>query len=233
MSKEHDIVAVLPMGEGPVNEYDSIIVERDREFEELIRLGSAEQIDDHILDQAGATTDQICGQLAPLTGFAVASSTRMQQRRADITFRPATDDDCIALASTMRLADRDEVASFSGRSPLEALRSSLSVSTHAVAAVDREGRIICMFGVGSVGFMSDCGCPWLLGSDLIDVHWRLFVRLSRRYLAAMLNEYDWLSGLVSKRHDQSIRYLRWLGFYVGRHPTFINGHEFLAYNLRR
>lgn len=233
MSKKHDIVAALPTGEGPVNEYDSIIVERDREFEELIRLGEVERDDSRMPDEVGASTDQMCGQPATLAGFAVTLSTRLQQRRANITLRPATDDDCIVLGETMRQADREDLVAFSDRSPLEALRSGLSVSTYAVTAVDADGRVICMFGVGSDGFMSDRGHPWLVSSELLGMHWRLFARLSYRYLGAMLDRYPWLSGMVNERRPQSIRYLEWLGFYVGTRSTYLNGRAFRAFNLRK
>ena len=233
MSKKHDAVAVTSKGEGPVNEYDSIIVERDREFEELIRLGEVERDDSRMPDQAVATADQMCGQPATLAGFAVTLSTRLQQRRANITLRPAIDDDCIALVETMRQADREDLAASRAGLPLEVLRSSLSGSTYAVTAADGDGRIICMFGVGSDGFMSDRGCPWFVSSALLELHWRLFVRLSSRYLGAMLDRYPWLSGMVNERRPQSIRYLEWLGFYVSTRSTYLNGRAFRAFNLRK
>ena len=233
MSKKHSVMVVVPADAQQVNEYDSIIVDRDRELQQLVRLGQVEGGDCKPHPVTGALERKLCGQPAPLTGFASAMSARLQQRRADVTLRPATDEDCIALAETMRREDRDELAISCGLSPLSALRASLKRSSHAVTAVDGEGRVICMFGVGSVGFMSNTGSPWLLGSDLVEVHWRLFARLSHRYLAAMLDRYPWLSGLVDERRSQSIRYLEWLGFYVGTSGTCLNGRTFRAFNLRR
>lgn len=141
-----------------------------------------------------------------------------------IVLRPATDADCIALAAAMRQADRDELAVSSGRSPLEALRLSLRMSSHAVAAEDVGHGIVCMFGVGSLGFLSEEGCVWLLGSDLIEKHWRLFVRLSPRYLRSMLDHYPVLVNAVDARQVKVVRWLGWLGFSVERpEPLGRNG----------
>ena len=108
------------------------------------------------------------------------------------------------------------------------------MSSHAVTALDSEGRVICMFGVGSDGFLSDRGSPWLLGSDLVEAHWRLFVRLSRKYLAAILELYPNLANAVDARATTTVRWLEWLGFTVGD-PTLPgrDGNMFRVFEMRR
>lgn len=153
---------------------------------------------------------------------------------ADVTLRPATDEDCIALAQTMRQEDRDEIAITAGGSTLDALRLSLARSSHAVTAVDGVGRVICMFGVGSMGFLSIAGSPWLLGSDLVNDHWRLFVRLSRKYLAAILDLYPELENAVDARADRSVRWLASLGFTVDRpEPIGLGGAPMRRFHIER
>lgn len=153
---------------------------------------------------------------------------------ANVTLRPATDEDCIILAATMRQEDRDEIAITFGKSPLAALRLSIARSSHAVTAVDGDGRVICMFGVGSEGFLSNRGSPWLLGSDLVDVHWRLFVRLSRKYLAAILDLYPELDNAIDARADRSVRWLSSLGFTVERpEPIGLHGAPMRRFHMAR
>ncbi len=153
---------------------------------------------------------------------------------ADVTLRPATDADCVALAATMRQVDRDEVEATDGGTPLAALRTSMRHSSHAVTATDGEGRVLCMFGVGAWGFMSNTGVPWLLGSDLLDRYWRLFVRLSPKYLAAILDLYPELENLIDARSTRAIRWLKWLGFTVALpEPIGKNGELMRRFWLRR
>lgn len=132
-----------------------------------------------------------------------------------VTVRAATDADCVALAASMRRADVEECAVSSGLAPLDALRDAMSQSSHANAAVDGDGRVICIFGVGQIGFLSDIACPWMLCSDLVEDHWRLFVRRSRGYLAAILALYPHLVNQVDARQVAAIRWLRWLGADIG------------------
>jgi GNAT superfamily N-acetyltransferase len=142
----------------------------------------------------------------------------------DAVLCPATDAHAVELARTMRAVDVAEVEAMCGKSPLEGLRLSLKSSSHAVTALDANGRVICMFGVCSMGFLSNEGCPWLLGSDLIATHWRQFLRRSRKYLAAMLELYPELANSVDARAVQSVRWLQWLGFTVDRpEPVGVDG----------
>ena len=115
----------------------------------------------------------------------------------------------------MRAVDRAEVVASSTRSPLEAVRHSMALSSHSAAALTSDGRVICIYGVGTSGFLSDVGCPWFLASDLLADYRREFVALSRDHLAAVRALYPELSNFVDARAVQSIRWLRWLGFKVG------------------
>jgi hypothetical protein len=141
---------------------------------------------------------------------------------SNVIMRPATEADCVALAPHLRTGDLAEIASTSQLGPLGELRSSLAQSSHAVTAALPDGRIICMFGVGSIGFLSTEGSPWLVGSDLVDVHWREFVRRSRKYLGAMLELYPTLANAIDARQADAIRWLRWLGFSVSQ-PIHLYG----------
>lgn len=166
----------------------------------------------------------LCGRPAPVDGFAQSISARLREREAGISLRSATELDCVALSTTLR-ADH---------SALEALRRKVAGSSYAVTVLNTDGQVVCMFGVAAVGFLSSDGCPWMYKSSHLAVHSRLFVRLSKRYLTAMLELYPWLSGRIDARDVMSIRWLEWLGFHVGRvQPADRDGLPFRPFNLMR
>jgi hypothetical protein len=215
MSKKHD---------GPANEYDAIILEMDRDYARLLSLGQA----------GGVPPGLPCGsQIALAPEFALALSARMQQRRAGVALRPPTDADCIELAETMVASDRIEAHALHGKSSLQVLRQCIQNSGYARTAIGGDGRIICMFGVEVAGMMVDVGRPWLFGSALLAEHRRLFARLSRIHLAAMLDVCPRLSGMIDSRRAQAIRYLEWLGFYVGSMKTPAGGVAFVPFDMER
>ncbi|MBN9089161.1 MAG: hypothetical protein J0J01_19825 [Reyranella sp.] len=176
----------------------------------------------------------LCGRPATDDAFAAEIGWHKLRASPEVTLRLATDADCIALAATLRAVDVAQIAATGEATPLEAMRRSLAGSSHAVTALTSDGRVICIFGVGGAGFLSLAACPWLFGSDLIDARWRLFARLSRKYLVAMLDLYPWLSGYVAAQHWSAIRWLEWLGFHVGRaQPIGRNGKTLRPFNLRK
>lgn len=132
----------------------------------------------------------------------------------------------------MRASDLAEVAIMGAASPLEALRASMSNSSHAVTALDADGRVICMFGVGSHGFLSNEGAPWMLASDLLRSHAKDLQRRAPAYVAAMLDLYPELHNVVDARADATIRWLEWLGFTVGRpEPIGVGGAPMCRFSM--
>ncbi len=161
-----------------------------------------------------------CGRAATFDGFAALASARLQQHRAGVTLRSASAIDCAVLAGEIG----ETVA---------ALTSRITAGSTATVAIDRDGRIICMFGVMPVGFLSDAGVPWLVVSPLLKVHWRLAARLSRRYLIEMLELYPWLTGTVEAGDHRAIRHLEWLGFFVGSRLATGDGNPLRPFNKRK
>lgn len=115
------------------------------------------------------------------------------------------------VAENMREADRVEIAALSRWSPLEALRHSADASTWARTALV-DGVPIQVFGVTPTTLTSRVGCPWLLGTDGIVEHGRLFLRHSREWRDYMLGTYPVLRNVVHDENDVAIRWLRWIGF---------------------
>lgn len=156
-----------------------------------------------------------------------------QERESCYEVVEATMTHVAELAPRMRAADVEEVAVF-GHTPLEALTRSVKVSRDAYAGLVN-GRVICMFGVSSPTLMSDEGSPWLLGSDEIVRHAKVFLRLNRLYIAGIRRQYRVLHNFVGARNVAAIRWLGWLGFSISEHCQTIGdqGVEMIYFEMRR
>lgn len=134
------------------------------------------------------------------------------------------------IASVMRQADRDEIEAATGRDALPVLSASFRRSSICmVALVDGQPEVI--FGAGDLSVLTGLGAPWLLGSDVIERHWREFLRLSVHWLAQLLKRYAVLRNIVDCRNTVAIRWLRWLGFDFSE-PFDHRGHRFMMFEMR-
>lgn len=144
-----------------------------------------------------------------------------------ITMLSATEADARELAPLLRMEDRAEVLAFLGPvDPIEgaadSLLQGLASAREAWTARDAAGRIICTGGVSPLSLVGSTGVPWLLGSDLVRVHRRVFMVESRRLVAHWLTLFDALRNVVDARYAAAIRWLRWLGFEIS--PPFALAH---------
>ncbi len=124
---------------------------------------------------------------------------------------PASDADALYLAPRLRAADRLEAEAATGMDPLDALRQSLSLSVEAWSGT-ADGEVICMFGVGALSIAAGEGCPWLLGSDLVERHGMAFARRNRLLVRHWSSMWPVLRNWVDVRHTVAIRWLGWMGF---------------------
>jgi len=122
-----------------------------------------------------------------------------------------TDDHINELAETMSQADRDEVWATSHRSPLESLLFSSTMSGDTTTGL-ADGEVVCIFGVSPISIISGSGSPWLLGSDLIREHFRVFLRGNKEWMKIQQEKWDTLSNHVDARNTLAIRWLKWMGF---------------------
>jgi hypothetical protein len=124
---------------------------------------------------------------------------------------PAEPEHIDFIAPRMRKADVDEIKAASGKSPREALEFSLDRSNEAWALI-YDGKPAAMFGVGWISILSGMAAPWLLGTDVVQDHYRHFLRGSRWWFARISSGYDVLTNIVDDRNDVSKRWLEFLGF---------------------
>ena len=134
-----------------------------------------------------------------------------------VEFRSPTEADIADLAANMREQDVAEVRAC-GHTDLHAViadgvkRSTLCWSCFV------DGELAAIFGCAPGGTMLDpTGVPWLLGTDLIPKHGRIFVRVSPPYIARMLAAFPRLSNAVHAENTVAVRWLRKVGFHL--HPA--------------
>lgn len=115
------------------------------------------------------------------------------------------------LAQTMGDADRAEVWASGRHTPLRALERGLEVSRDARAWL-RDGKVICLFGVGHFTPLSIEASPWMLGSRDLPRYAREFARGSKLVVARWREQYPILRNFVDVRHTVAVRWIGWLGF---------------------
>lgn len=126
---------------------------------------------------------------------------------------PTTENHIKELAKTMRQADIDECWAAHHFSPYEALKHSLYHTDRPQTGL-YDGRVICIWGIGKMSYLSKEGIPWMLTSNLVNKHYREFLRRGLKCLIDIKKEAVILVNMVDARNKRSIRWLKWLGFTV-------------------
>lgn len=123
----------------------------------------------------------------------------------------ATQEHVQQMLPNVRTADQHEVLAAYGMSVESMLGRCVANSDMAWAGlVDDE--VACLFGVQGATLISQTGFPWLIGTDLIDLHAKAFLRRNRRMIDRMHERYPTLENYVDVRNVKSIAWLEWLGF---------------------
>lgn len=132
---------------------------------------------------------------------------------AEYKILPASLEHFQELAHTMREADVAEVWAGWHKSPLEAIETSVTFSPEAFTGL-ADGRVVCMFGVAKPFLIGgeNIGAPWLLGAEELPDHARAFLRLNKRYIEAVRQDFSRLENYVAADNETAIRWLGWLGF---------------------
>lgn len=148
-----------------------------------------------------------------------------------IAMLPATEDDARELAPLLRAEDRAEIAALSGRDAAGLLIESVAASWEATT-YRADGALICIGGVAPLSLIGSTGAPWLMGTDLVPVHRKAFMRHSREAIPRWLAQFPVLRNVVDVRYCEAIRWLRWLGFRFGT-PVIVGvaGFPFLPFEM--
>lgn len=146
---------------------------------------------------------------------------------------PATEAHVEEMATRVRAADVEELWASGRKTPVEAMRLGIQVSTDAWAGLV-DGEVMCVFGVAPYSMLTGTGVPWMVGSTLIDRHASRFAMRCRPVVNRMLDDYPHLVNYVDSRNRRAIRWLRWLGFEVGEpEPYGWQGIPFHRFEMTR
>jgi hypothetical protein len=101
----------------------------------------------------------------------------------------------------------------------EALALTLASSQYIWVMTYNE-KVCGVFGLATHGAL---GIPWLLSNELpfiLSKNRGLFLRTSRQIVMLMQSRVDKLMNIVSLENQESVRWLRWLGFTVDTNNPF-------------
>lgn len=153
---------------------------------------------------------------------------------AELRFAHPTAEDIDHLAQHMREQDVAEVLAAGHDNLRHVLEHGVQASTWCWSAFV-DGELACIFGVAPLGTLLDSrGAPWLLGTDLIPKHRRIFARHARRYIDAMLAAHPQLVNAVHARNTVAVQWLQRMGFHLEpAHPAGPHGEPFHVFTMSR
>ena len=117
------------------------------------------------------------------------------------------------LSSTMQKEDKDSCWALAHLSPEQGIRLSLKNAVESYTWL-ADGKVGLIFGVNKHSLLSHKAHPWLLASDLVQEHPRVFLRGCKEWINSAVTKYEWLDNYVDARHIRSIRWLQWMGFTI-------------------
>jgi hypothetical protein len=142
----------------------------------------------------------------------------------EIEMRYAVESDIAAIAADARQADVDEIAA-QGRTVVEAMTSGMALGDWSATGLI-DGVPVCMFGVVPASILSGIGIPWLITTNKVARHDKVFLRRCRPVVAAMLASYPRLSNIVAEDNTVARKWLAWLGFEFKAETIEVNGVTF-------
>ena len=140
-------------------------------------------------------------------------------------------DRLVHISENMREADRIEVWASHKMTPIEAVINSVELSDMVSVAVYKT-KPCAVFGLVKRDLLTGTGCPWLLGTDDIDLCKRDFILHKREGVKEMLTHCRRLENYVHVANTKSIRWLKTMGFKFGKPERLgFNGEYFVKFSL--
>lgn len=137
-----------------------------------------------------------------------------------------TEDHINDLIFNMHKEDRDSIKALGGLSIEESVKRSIETSEEVFVALADE-TVLVLGGVSKGSLLSPCKFIWMLGTNEIVKYPRQFLRASKDFIDAKVEEHGHLINYVHEKNKRSIKWLKWLGFKVHEsHLKGINGDLF-------
>lgn len=121
----------------------------------------------------------------------------------------------------VRQKDADEIYAVGGWTVRECLEWGFDNSLY-VSTILMDGEPVAILGVTPYTLTSQIGVPWLIASTKTAEIPVQFLRISRRYVKAIVMQFPRLINYVDERHSEAIRYLEAVGFEVSEPEPY--GH---------
>ncbi|MCK0554655.1 hypothetical protein KFO32_16565 [Pantoea ananatis] len=151
----------------------------------------------------------------------------------EVSIVSATPEHAAELVSNVRQADIEEFESGWSMTPTQVLEYGLNRSAFCWAGLI-DGEVVAVFGVTPASILTGYGTPWLIASDKLETHSRVFIRHSRPLLAGILESFPRLENYVDARNIAAKQWLHWLGFKLDEPaPAGPNGMLFHRFTLER
>lgn len=149
-----------------------------------------------------------------------------------VTYRKPTITDVLELAENMRQIDIEELCVTSGMNPLIAVSLSCAMSDYRhLQAAHVDGKLACIWGVVPVG--KGVGRCWVLGTDLVDKHFRRFTIETSHQLETMLQDYPKICNTIDMRQTKTIKWLQHFGCKFGEPWQAVNGFDLVNFELAK
>ncbi|EEC0293660.1 hypothetical protein YV76_001002 [Salmonella enterica subsp. enterica] len=129
----------------------------------------------------------------------------------DVRIVPATQAHIDEIIPNVRQSDIDEFYAAYGWTARQVLECGLKISTVACAGLIN-GEVVTIFGIAPASMIGGVGWPWLVGTDALAKHQKIFLRRCRHIVTAMLAIYPRLENYVDARNHVAKAWLHWLGF---------------------
>ncbi len=144
---------------------------------------------------------------------------------ASVSIRSTLPEDIDDLLLEMRAVDRAECAAYGLGDPAQRIRDGARNSPMCWTARDKDGHLICVFGVGVVSLLTGTGSPWMLATDRLVRHAKTLQRTVPAYIELMRWMFPRLINFVHCDNRTSIDWLRRLGFQIHAPVRFGFGGE--------
>tara|TARA_Y100001935_G_scaffold111957_1_gene92830 strand:+ start:1373 stop:1948 length:576 start_codon:yes stop_codon:yes gene_type:complete len=142
---------------------------------------------------------------------------------------------CFDLAPRLKSIDRYELALW-GLDPLMALLQPFrftrrkNIHTFTILTESKQ-EVVAIFGAVSTKHNERIGTIWFLASDLLDKHYKYFLKRNKKWLHYLEENYDYLCNYITEEHKTSIRWLKWQGFNFSK-PMLVKDVKVLYFYKR-
>jgi hypothetical protein len=149
----------------------------------------------------------------------------------DQIIRRPTARDIDFLVENIRDEDTAEINAMGGMTAREALDSTPNLDENAWVW-EKNGKVMCIFGVNPIEELDRTGAIWLLGTKYFDDHHMVFAAACSSVFEELIKDYKMVFNYVYAENKKSIKWLEWLGFKVrDAQPIGINGANFHRFEM--